>query len=414
QPAFVLGHSVGEFAAATFAGVLTFEDGLRLVAQRASSMQACRADGAMTAVQTDRRSASAVLERLGSGAVIAAVNSPRNVVLSGPVSDIEAAEQVLNAQDVPHRRLEVSHAFHSRAMAPAAHTLRDFATQVPHGPATLPMVSSTTGAVLTDDVVWPDYWADQLLKPVEFDLAVTRLAQEKPDLVLEVGPRPVLSRLVHGRFGAATRVYNTLNPVSDDLTVVLRALGACFEAGVDLRAAAIHPADGTPRLRLPGYAFEPQRHRLYAPVRMPRAEGSAAAAGLQHAFLADATVKSTDQNGFSVSVPIGTRRFAYLGDHTVFGADVLPATGHIGLAQAAAYQITGNRHWRLQDLEFRRPLVLEADDRRVRVDVIADSDAQFRFLVIDDDGQPTPSVSSRSVYSCGVLTACPPMEEESA
>ncbi|MDK2122752.1 type I polyketide synthase [Parachitinimonas caeni] len=406
KPALLLGHSIGEFAAAHCAGVLSFEQGLRLVALRGASMQSCPAGGAMLAVQLDRLTATALLRQRNSQAVIAAVNGPRSIVLSGPEVDIVELEQALAQQAVGHRRLQVSHAFHSGAMAPAALSLRDYASHMPHGKPALPLISSLTAEPVGTDLDWPSYWAEQILNPVEFERAAARLAQEKPDLLLELGPQPVLSRLLQQQLGGAYRIHATLDTKVDDLAQLLTAIGAAYDCGIEPNPAGLFTADGGARPRLPGYPFEVQAHPLYPPVSLPQAGHLAT----PHAWLTDATVEQHGKGEFSVSLPLGSRRFGWLGDHTVFGADVLPATGYIELAQAAAFRITGRRRWQLEGLEFRRPLVLNEDDRRVRIDLAAEGDA-WRFTVCDDDNQPT---QSRAVYSCGLLRNLPAVEGHQA
>jgi acyl transferase domain-containing protein len=407
KPLAVLGHSVGEFAAAHCAGVLSFEQGLRLVARRAEYMQACRPDGAMLLASLNRAAAQSVLLRRASACVIAAVNGPRDVVLSGPIADIEQLAAALRADGITTRRLEVSHAFHSPAMAPAARALAAAAAETAHGRAEIPIFSSMTAAALEHGVDWASYWADQMLKPVDFDGALELLATHKPNLIIELGPRPVLAALAARRFGASVRVVGALDPSVGDLQQLHHVLAACFEAGIDVRAAV--PKAQVARERIPGYAFDPQDHPLYPPVAAPHA-----AATSPHAFLAASTVRVGGVGSVTVTIPLGSRRFPYLGDHTVFGADVLPATGYIELAQAAAYRATGTRRWRLQDLEFRRALVLGADDTDVHVSMTAESECSWRFIVTAGDPPADPlCIAAEEIYSSGVLQALPPTEEQS-
>lgn len=413
EPAIVLGHSVGEIAAAYCAGILSFEDGLRLVAHRAASMQECEPGGAMLAVRLSCTDACALLKQHDSSAVIAATNSPNSVVISGPLADIAAAEQMFSQQGIPTARLHVSHAFHSEAMAPAAKKLRDFAERLAHCGAAVPFISSMTADLLADDIEWSTYWSDQVLKPVEFESAASRLAQHKPDVVIEIGPRPVLSQHAAHHFENAKRVMCVLNRNTSDVAGLLAAVGACFESGVDLRFDRLYPA-GWQKQRLPGYPFEQQVHQLYPPVAQRLALATESSNRLQYAFMTNALVEERTDGGFSISIPLSSRRFPYLSDHTVLDADVLPATGFIELAQAAAYQVTGNNHWRFEKLEFRRPLMVEPEDLCIRVELTRSNDTAWRFVITDDIPDRTKSNLESAAYSCGVLKAYTEIVEAAA
>jgi acyl transferase domain-containing protein len=400
KPSQVLGHSVGEFAAAVAGGTLTFEDGLRLVDQRSQSMQACRADGAMLAVQQDRAVLSASLARLGGGAVIAVVNGPNQIVVSGTQESIGALEEALAEIGTPCRRLQVSHAFHSTAMAPAARALAVVAATVPHAAPGVPFISSKTGALVPADTDWAGYWPEQMLAPVEFERAARCLMAQEPELVIELGPRPTLSALLAAQFPAA-KLACALDPSETDHAALLGVLGRCFEAGLDLDDVAVHGRCTGPRPTLPAYPFERQMHPLYPPVSVTT--GSARVRPFEHDWTRDAQVEADEGGRYSVTLPLGSRRFPYLGDHTVFQADVLPATGFIELAQAAAHRVSGKTAWLLEQLEFRRPLVLGPEDRRIRIDLVPIDEAGWQFTVTQADSKTGHAGSERSIFSCGVL-----------
>ena len=265
RPSHVLGHSVGEFAAAVAAGVFGFEDGLRLVAHRARLMQACEAGGAMLAVQHDRPGLTALLSRLGVDAVIAVINGPKQLVLAGSSVALDVVEAALSEIGAPCRRLQVSHAFHSEAMKPAAQALADVAAALPHQAPTLPFISSMTATPIQSGQAWSTYWPAQILAPVEFERAAHCLMDAKPDLVIELGPRATLCALLAPQFPEA-QLACPVDPSGRDHSALLRVLGRCFEAGLDLDPLAVHGASRKARPRLPGYPFARQLHALYPPV----------------------------------------------------------------------------------------------------------------------------------------------------
>jgi acyl transferase domain-containing protein len=164
---------------------------------------------------------------------------------------------------------------------------------------------------------------------------------------------------------------------------------------------------GWQRQQLPPYPFEPQVHALYPPVRSSRA--AAGAQRREHAFMRAARIEF-QSDGASLVLQLSSTRYRYLGDHTVFGVDVLPATGFIELAQAAAFRLTGNRAWRLEKLEFRRPLVVRETDHELRIELTRADDG-WRFAIADAGAPPG---SDSTAYSCGLLRPQPHTEEAAA
>ncbi|MEU6234601.1 beta-ketoacyl synthase N-terminal-like domain-containing protein [Kitasatospora sp. NPDC047058] len=256
QPAAVIGHSVGEFAAAVLAGVLDLGRAAELVATRASLMQQLPAGGGMLTV----RSAPAGLAGLLADRpelTVAAVNGPADVVLSGPVAALEHAERELAGSGVRTSRMEVSHAFHSPRMAPAVEAFRTAAEAVRPGVPQLPIASTRYGGMLGDRPMDADYWAGQLAEPVLFDDALGALVDEvAPTHLVEIGPRPHLLQLAgrSGRAAGTEFLHPSPGPEATgrDLAEVVAAL---YRAGLDPQWSALYPPDLPAPERLRPYVF---------------------------------------------------------------------------------------------------------------------------------------------------------------
>ncbi|MFC3744410.1 type I polyketide synthase, partial [Paractinoplanes deccanensis] len=245
RPQTVIGHSVGEYAAAVVAGVLDLSDACRLVAARARLMDALPAGGAMLAVQAD--------ESVASGLDVAAVNGPDQVVLSGLESAVDAVAQELTGRGVRVRRLRVSHAFHSVLMEPMLAEFAEVAGSVEFRPARVPLVSSVeVGA----DVTVTDYWVRQVRQTVRFAEA---MGVVDAGLCVEVGPDATLTAMLADR-----RVVPVSRRDGDEAVTCLSALGALHTAGVPVDWTPALPAIAGP-LDLPTYAF--QRQRFWLPPR---------------------------------------------------------------------------------------------------------------------------------------------------
>ncbi|MCW5737640.1 MAG: amino acid adenylation domain-containing protein [Enhydrobacter sp.] len=255
-PSVLVGHSVGEFVAACLAGVFSFSDGCRLVAERARLMQALP-PGAMLAVRLPEAD---LLAELGDALDLAAVNAPSLSVASGPVAAIEALKERLAARGVPCRQLSVSHAFHSRALDAAVDGLVSIAEAIPLATPAIPFVSTVTGLWAgATEAADPRYWARHCRAPVRFADALAAAARDGAPFLLEVGPGSTLSALAPQVVDRHRLVGVGPSLAGHDDDDLAPAQAALWKAGLDLDWHAITPASGR-RLALPTYPFQRSRH----------------------------------------------------------------------------------------------------------------------------------------------------------
>ncbi|WP_370973556.1 type I polyketide synthase [Amycolatopsis sp. cg9] len=257
RPDFVAGHSIGEISAAHVAGVLSLEDACRLVAARASLMQALPAGGAMVSIAAPE---SAIT--LTEGVSIAAVNGPESVVISGD----ETAVLAIAAQFPKTKRLAVSHAFHSPLMDPMLEEFRAVAASLDYRSATIPVISNVSGALA--EPFTADYWVRHVRETVRFADGVSTLKAAGVGVFLELGPDGVLSAMVDGTAISALRRDRS------EERALLTALSTVHVHGVDVDWTSFFP--GGRRVDLPTYAF---RHRRYWLAGEPGTAPGAAAGG---------------------------------------------------------------------------------------------------------------------------------------
>ncbi|MGW7825332.1 acyltransferase domain-containing protein, partial [Streptomyces puniciscabiei] len=254
-PGVVVGHSVGEFAAAYAAGVFGLGDAVRLVAARARLMQALPAGGAMAAVEA---SEAEVADWLVDGAVVAAVNSPASVVVSGTETAVELVAE--RARDVGRRttRLKVSHAFHSPLMEPVLAEFTAVAERVSYHRPSVAAVSTLTGAPLGEgDWTSAAYWAEQIVKPVRFLDALASARTQGVVRFLEIGPDPVLTALV-----GDVPAVSALRKDRPEAEALLTACAELFVRGAEIDWSALFAGTSARRVDLPTYAFQRQRYWL--------------------------------------------------------------------------------------------------------------------------------------------------------
>lgn len=263
RPQALIGHSLGEYAAACLAGVMSLADGLRLVAQRGAFI-AGTPEGAMLAVGL---SPAALAPLLGYGLELAAVNGPTSCVVAGCIAAISALEQRAAEQGIPARRLAATRAFHSSLMDEIIEPFAEAVGRTTLGAPQFPLLSAVTADWLTAaEATDPQYWARHLRLPVRFAEALDRLDASRPRLFLEIGPGNTLTNLVRCRHGVrAQDALTTLgSPVAfrDEGAQLLEAVGRLWQRGVEVELHRLHEGERRHRVRLPTYPFERQRYFL--------------------------------------------------------------------------------------------------------------------------------------------------------
>ncbi|HVQ30256.1 MAG TPA: SDR family NAD(P)-dependent oxidoreductase, partial [Vicinamibacteria bacterium] len=347
-PRVLLGHSVGEYVAATLAGVFRVEDALALVALRGRLMQA-QPRGAMLAVPL---SAAEATEYFSERLTIAAVNAPGSCVVSGEEGNVAALATSLRARGVEGHRLQTSHAFHSAMMDDVVEPFAEAVSRVALGTPTLPFVSNVTGDWITaDDARDPRYWARHLRATVRFAEGVGRILEEVPLAVLEVGPGHALAGLVrqHPARGGGHTILSSLprkEEAADEPSHLLRTAGRLWVAGVPMRNVA-SPSGARPgRVPLPTYPFDRARYWVDRPAKREGSRTASPPAVLERQATATSWLYRpawrAEATETPVAAPKAQGRWFVLGGESGFGAKVvdrLRARGHaveLGLPRAAA------------------------------------------------------------------------------
>ncbi|MEW2492706.1 beta-ketoacyl synthase N-terminal-like domain-containing protein [Streptomyces nodosus] len=375
RPDAVGGHSVGEIAAAHIAGVLSLEDAARLVAARATLMQALPAGGAMSAVEA---SEDEVLPLLGGDVSLAAVNGPTAVVVSGAEDAVERVAAHFAAQGRRTSRLAVSHAFHSPLMEPMLDAFRDVVAGLTFHEPTLPVMSNLTGELAGAEIATPEYWVRHVRGTVRFADGVTALRDHGTDLLVELGPGSVLTALARTVLGPDTPVdvVPTLRKDQPEERALTAALGRLHVLGATVDWSALYTGTGARRTDLPTYAFQRAR---YWPA--PGRPGTPGTAGGGHPLLGPAVELADGGTVSGATLSVATH--PWLADHVVAGRVLLPAAVLVELAVRAGDD-TGCDV--LHELALVEAPVLEAGDIL---------DLQVRVGSADEAGRRTLTVHSR-------------------
>jgi acyl transferase domain-containing protein len=219
RPAMIVGHCVGEIAAAHIAGMLTLGDAVRLVHDRARIAERARGLGGMAAVEIDLDEAAALLSEIGDGLGIAAINGPSALTLSGPAGTLGEVCARLTAQGRFARVLDIDYPFHGRLMEPMVAEMAAVGEDMPVAMPTTPIFSAVLGRQATRGDFAPDYWSRNLRETIRFAPAITAMAAAGCDLFVEIGSHPILSyaiRQVLEANGAGGEILATMHRESDE------------------------------------------------------------------------------------------------------------------------------------------------------------------------------------------------------
>ena len=375
-PDMVLGHSVGEFAAAYCAGVYSLEQALGLIADRASLMQALPREGAMASLFLDEQSARKKVAELDLRRVsIAAINAPRSTVISGLRTEIETLEAHCRKLGVECRMLSVSHAFHSSLMEPAVDEFARRAALVSGNAPQLTWISTCSGRRQAEA---PDvhYWRAQALGPVQFAPAVREVAAAGATEMIEIGPGGTLLALGEQCVSADLTWLGSLRRQSETQEI-LSSLGRIYCRGYEVDWASFHRTANCRRASMPTYDFEKRRYWIEDDASPPRAlPSSLNPAGVR---LLSSLPEVQFESIYSLS------RQPYLNDHRIYGMPVMPLTLALTALTEAARQHFAAETVDVANLQYREALVLSETGERVVHLVLTPVDArmaEFRIASI--------------------------------
>lgn len=257
NPSVVMGHSVGEYVAACIAGVFNLEDGLKLIAKRASLMQALPHDGEMIAVLTDQKTIEKAIWAYSHQVTIAALNGPENIVISGYRQAIHDIVANLQAKGIQTIQLKVSHAFHSPLMEPLLADFEHVAAKINYSPPNIPLISNLTGELVTDEIATPNYWCRHILEPVQFAATIKTLNDLGSQILLEIGPKSTLLKMGRRCLSEDNKLWlSSLDYNKKDWEHILQNLALLYVYGVSIDWNGFEQNYSRYRLSLPTYPWQ--------------------------------------------------------------------------------------------------------------------------------------------------------------
>jgi pimaricinolide synthase PimS1 len=381
HPEFVIGHSVGELAAAHVAGVFSLEDACRLVLARGRLMGELPAGGAMVALQASKDEAAELLAGREAHVSLAAVNGPSSVVISGDEDVVLELAGEWASRGRKAKRLSVSHAFHSPRMDAMLDEFAKLADGISFAAPRLTVVSNVTGEPLTAELACSsEYWVRHVREPVLFLDGVRWLEEAGATRLLELGPDAVLAAAALECVGAGVVAVPVLRRERPEVATLIHGVGELWVRGASVEWAALFAGSNAKRASLPTYAFQRERYWLTLPATTsdPTALGQQETA---HPVLSAAVTLAEDRGWlFTGRVSLDTQ--PWLADHLVMGSTLMPGAALLELAGHAGTLVECEQ---VAELNLEAPLVLERDG------AVA---IQIAVGELDEDGQRPVEIHS--------------------
>lgn len=343
KPDVVLGHSTGEYVAACVAGVFSLADGLKLIAERARLIEAVSAGGATAAVLAGEAQVAAAIAPYRDQISIAGINGPLETLIAGSAAALEVALVALKAQGLDSRRLQIPHATHSPLMEPALDDFEKVAQQVTYHRPHLALISNVTGGVI--ETIDASYWRRHLREPVRFVDGMNQLQAEGCDIMLEIGPAPVLQLLGRQNWRGPAKVWlPSLWSIRPDWEQMLQSLGALYTCGVAVDWVRFDAEYTRHKVNVPTYPWQRQRYWPILTEKHPATlrqgqDSITARQEAQNLFHPLLGRRATSAAFLKQEVQYESRLSAaapsYLSDHRVYDHALMPTTAYVEIVLKA-------------------------------------------------------------------------------
>jgi acyl transferase domain-containing protein/surfactin synthase thioesterase subunit len=380
-PDAVIGHSLGEIAAACAADVISLEDAMRLVTARGALMHGIPSGGAMVAIMADESLVRPLIEKITPEIVVAAMNGPLNTVVAGDGDALKILTEELDRQGITSRQLRISNGFHSPRTEPILDDFENIAGQIKHNAPKVPLISNLTGELISA-APHKTYWRRHIREGVRFGDGMLALAKLECGTFLEIGPHPVLlpmAQVCLQSKGKSATWIATLNRDKSDAESMTGMLAALYLAGHTVNWSAVHADSSWRRVPLPTYPF--QRKRYWIEENTTHTERHRNAVEQIHPLVGK-RINSTNGE-VRYETRYGVQHASYFSDHRVVGTVVLPTT-----AELEAATVVGRMHFGTPRVSFDDAIHHKAmsftngEDRIVRVSINPMSSDRASFSLV--------------------------------
>lgn len=362
QPQALVGHSMGEVAAACISGAIDIQQAALIICTRSRLMKTVSGKGgAMAVTELSFDKAEALLKNF-PGLSIAASNSPKSTVLAGDQQSINEVLQTLEREGLFCRQVNVDVASHSRQMDPLKKHLRKALTGMKPNATAIPFYSTVRNRKIEGKALTSGYWVDNLRNPVRFSTVVEQLLQDEHTIFIEVSPHPLLVVSLNecaAHEGRSISSVATLFRDKPEQESMYKNLGELFRHGFSIPWSTFYNTDRAPHVQLPSYPFQREHFELKSRVVKQTTD---AKAGYRYPLLGKAISVAAQAHTYFKETMLSLEAYPYLGDHLVNNDIVVPGAVYAEMMLEAASEMQEGGVSVLSDLRFVKALVLVPEE----------------------------------------------------
>jgi acyl transferase domain-containing protein/acyl carrier protein len=388
QPDVVMGYSLGEYVAATVAGVFSLEQALKLVSERGRLMQSLTPKAEIISVLATAAVVDAAIQPYAGQIALAAMNTPNNTAIVGEPEAIQAVVASLTAQGIHTEKLNVSRGFHSQLIKPILEEFRQVLATVNYSSPKISFVSTVNGEVMTTEIACPDYWCEHACQAVNFVAGMKTLAQQGIEVFVEIGSKPTLLGMASDCLPPDVGVFfPSLRPGLPDWQVLLESLARLYTRGLSVDWSGFDADYPRYRLPLPTYPFQRQRYWVETTKQTRKLLTSSEKEIFLHPLLSQKLQSPLLKETLFTS-EISVNNLPYLNDHQVYGKIVVAGAFHISLLLGAVELTFGYNNCIIEDIFFTRALVISAEESRTLQLLITPEDsstASFKLISLEPE-----------------------------
>ncbi len=373
KPDALIGHSIGEITAACYAGVMSLEDALHIVAVRGRLMQSLPRNGIMAVVFAPLNIVNGLIEEAGNDVSVAGINGPDNTVISGKTETVEKIIEIAKYKNIKTVKIKTSHAFHSALMEPILEEFKNSIQNIEFKQPVIPLVSNITGKFIRENEIQDaEYWTKHIRNAVNYYDGIKTLAEFDIRNFIEVGPHPSLLSMARAAMPGLEALWlPSLKKDTDDWKVILDSLAVLYVNGYTINWKGYDSVYNRNKLNLPTYAFQKARYWVDLPGQRERSKsksisdsGDKIINSLIHKKVDSPVIKQHVYESV-----ISLINIPWLKDHKVFNIPVFPATAYLVAVQSAAVDAFGKQQYSFNKVTFANLLPVK-EEKPVKLQVI--------------------------------------------
>lgn len=389
-PDIVLGHSIGEYAAAVAAKIMSLEDAVKLVAARGRLMDSAPGSGAMGAIFSDIKTVMNLIENYSGKVSIAAYNAAESIVISGDKVSVESILEHAEKSGIRIRKLHVSHGFHSPLMEPILEDFKLVASEIRFEAPKIKFLSSVTGKLINEnEILDAEYWTPHIREKVDFYNSMLTLNDMEDLVFIEIGSDRTLVSLSKMTLKEDRLIVPSLNRKKSDWEQLSLSVAELYTMGVKVNweNTSIEGTRPWKRTELPTYPFDRKEYWVQPVFDHTKALQTADIKDL-HPFIGQKITTPHLEDAVIYQSIFTAQEPYFMKEHIIFDTAISPAAAHVSMLLSASQQLNNSTGCMIENMEFRSPLLVENDgERSVQVFVENTHSEESKFQIVSKDNK---------------------------